>query len=76
MIEAFYILVLIFLFNLINLSVQSSILRDITQLEAIRIEQNVFNWRQVLSKNYELNNRESQTAALVVKHLQSLIIFL
>ena len=39
---------------------------------AAKIEQKVINWRHDIHQNPELGNRETRTAALIAKHLQSL----
>ncbi len=39
---------------------------------ADKIEQKVINWRHDIHQNPELGNRETRTAALIAKHLQSL----
>ena len=46
--------------------------RSAISITADKIEQKVIEWRHDIHQNPELGNRETRTAALVAKHLQSL----
>lgn len=46
--------------------------RSTIGITADRIEQKVIEWRRAIHQHPELGNRETKTAALVAKHLQSL----
>ncbi|NCU04849.1 MAG: amidohydrolase [Chitinophagaceae bacterium] len=59
------------------LSIQNIIAQKTTQRTAInnaiaKIEQKVIEWRHDFHQNPELGNRETRTAAIIAKHLQSL----
>lgn len=45
---------------------------EVIRTSADKIEQKVINWRHDFHQNPELGNRETRTAAIVAKHLQSL----
>ncbi len=46
--------------------------RDLISNHVNKIEEKVINWRRDIHQHPELGNRETRTAALVAKHLQSL----
>lgn len=46
--------------------------RSAISIKADQIEQKVIEWRRAIHQHPELSNRETRTAALVAKHLQSL----
>ena len=67
---------ILFLFFFL-LSIQNIIAQKTTQRTALnnaiaKIEQKVIEWRHDFHHNPELGNRETRTAAIIAKHLQSL----
>lgn len=61
-----------FLFCFKVATAQKSNYSELIAKKATQIEQKVIDWRHDIHQNPELGNRETRTAALIAKHLQSL----
>lgn len=61
---------IIFLFLSLEASAQADLTKTAQMAE--KVEAKVLNWRRDIHQNPELGNRETRTAALVAKHLESL----
>jgi len=68
----FLLITLINLFIFNTVSAQKSNYHELITKKANQIEQKVIAWRHDFHQNPELGNRETRTAAIVAKHLQSL----
>jgi amidohydrolase len=61
---------LLFCFKIV--AAQKTDYNDVIKASADKIEQKVIDWRHDIHQNPELANRETRTAAIIAKHLQSL----
>ena len=59
-------------FQLTTATAQKTNYQEIISKNADKIEQKVIDWRHDFHQNPELGNRETRTAAIIAKHLQSL----
>jgi amidohydrolase len=66
------VFLLLFLLNTRSIIAQKTNHSSSINTASTKIEQKVIEWRHDLHQNPELGNRETRTAALIAKHLQSL----
>src|SRR5687768_12045072 len=66
------VFLLLFLLSTHSILAQKTNYSSAINTASTKIEQKVIAWRHDLHQNPELGNRETRTAALVAKHLQSL----